>query len=155
MVRRAADHYQSYDPDTYPAKWDPCPQCRWTVAAMTGTFEAALASLKDPRARAVALAILAKPGEDDPEDPAVIQLLAAVSRHAPVSLVAEECAEGDCEHVAAGGKPGECPGRLACRACSLQAGDWARGMAGTVPGRVHDRGPVRGAPGARQARGSD
>jgi hypothetical protein len=126
-----------YDPAAYPVKWDPCPDCSWSVAARTGDLDAAVAALApsgddlaallaiSPRlpmlANLTAGAIVAAAADDDaePDDPATLHLLAAVSRHAPVLLASEACTDGECGHH------GRCPGPAACRACSLQAGDWA------------------------------
>lgn len=112
---------QPYDVASFPVSLDPCPACRWVVAARTGTLEAALAALSDPLAHDVAAAVLAEAARDErePDDPMTMQLLTAVSRHAPVALVSEGCSEGDCDHE------GDCPSSSACRACSLQAGSWA------------------------------
>jgi hypothetical protein len=75
----------------------------------------------------VAAAILARAaeGERDADDGHVLQLLTAVSRHEPARLVAEGCAEDDCDH-----EPGECPADSGCPACSLQAGPWAHDFEG-------------------------
>lgn len=124
VVRRAEDERQPYDPAAFPVSLDPCPDCRWMVAAATGTFDAALAELRDPLAHAIAAKILAWHAEGEPEnahDGDMLQLLAAVSRHAPVELVTEECADGECDHS-------PCPVRPACRACSLQAGPSQEGQ---------------------------
>jgi hypothetical protein len=127
IVRIARGDLQPYRPAEPPVSHDRCPACRWTVAAKTGTLHEALAELADPLAVDVAAAILDKACRDLLDDdeatldgPALIQLLAHVSRHEPGRLVGEECAEGACGHP-----EGQCPGRDACRACSLQAGSWA------------------------------
>lgn len=111
-----------YSPGEAPQSLDPCPACMWEVAARTDTLEAVLATLGDPLAHDVATAILNEAHRDLAlDDPAVLQLLTAVTRHSPALLVAEDCAEGDCDHPS-----GEHPGqREACRACSLQDGSWA------------------------------
>ena len=98
-----------------------CPACRWIVAARTGSLDSTLALLADPLGQRIARGILRRAAMDekDPDDPETMHLLAAVSRHSPVGLVAEECSEGDCDH------DGRCPSTHACRACSLQAGSWA------------------------------
>jgi hypothetical protein len=120
---RLADVPEPWNPDAYPASLGPCPECRWQVAGATQDFGPALASLKDPLARQVADAIIAANRAEggDMEDPAMHQLLAAVSRHVGADLFAEDCAEGDCDHA-----PGGCPlaGR-ACGECSLRLGAWA------------------------------
>lgn len=127
VVRVARGELQPYRPGEPPVSHDQCPACRWTVAARTGTLAAAVAELADPLAVDVACAILDKACRDllenehlELDDPALIQLLAHVSRHEPGRIVGEECAEGSCGHP-----EGQCPGRDACRACSLQAGSWA------------------------------
>jgi hypothetical protein len=134
LVRVAKDEYQPYDPAVVPGSYDPCQACLWTVAARTGTLDAALARLADPLAHDTAAAILNEFARlhadlDDAhlmDDPATLQLVVQVARHAPVLLVTEECAEGECDHLGAGGPPcADCPGSLACRACSLQEGSWA------------------------------
>jgi hypothetical protein len=121
-VVRVTKHEQPYDPAAHPVSIDPCPACRWIVAARTETLDAALAALDDAIALTAATDVLnaARRDEREPDDPRTIQLLAAISRHAPVPLVAENCSEGDCGHPA-----GMCPESMACAACSLQAGDWA------------------------------
>jgi hypothetical protein len=128
IVRIARADLQLYRPGEWPVAYDRCPECRWIVAARTGTLHEALDELADPLANAVAAAILDKACrdllEDDGrtlDDPQVIQLLACVSRHEPARLVYEGCAEGDHD----GHEAGQCPGRDACAACSLQAGSWA------------------------------
>jgi hypothetical protein len=127
IVRIARDDLQPYRPAEPPVSLDRCPACRWTAAARTGTLHEALAELADPLASAVAAAILDRACrellEDDErtlDDPRTIQLLAHVSRHEPVRLVDEECAEGSCDHA-----EGQCPGRDGCAACSLRSGSWA------------------------------
>jgi len=128
IVRVAKDEYQPYDPAVVPGSYDPCQECLWTVAARTDTLDAALARLTDPLAHDTVAAIFNEAGRlgflgqydaNPMDDPATLQLVATVARHAPVILVAEGCAEGDCAHA------GSCPGDLACRACSLQEGSWA------------------------------
>jgi hypothetical protein len=123
-VRMALDEDEvprPYDVTTVPGSYNPCPACRWIAAARTGTLEAVLATLSDPLAHGVAAVILRDAARDyeDDDDPRVMQLLTAVSRHAPVDLLSEGCAEGDCEH-----EDGRCPARQGCRACSLQAEGW-------------------------------
>jgi hypothetical protein len=133
---RTTKYEQPYDPRAIPVSFDPCPDCLWIAAARSGMLDAALAMLTHPVAHDAAAGILNLAGrmESDDDDPACIQLLAAVTRHAPVALVSEECSEGDCEHE------GNCPETLACRACSLQAGGWAGEWEGryreecTIPG---------------------
>lgn len=130
LVRRAIDNGgdpKPYDWQSLPVSYDPCPACMWIVAARTGTLGAVLDALTGI-ARDAAADILNVAGreEREPDDDETLHLLTAVSRHVPVLLLREECAEeecpgGDCTH----------DGRLACRACSLQAGGWAGEREGT------------------------
>jgi len=77
-------------------------------------------------------------GDYELDHPATAQLLTAVTAHAPVVLLPEGCADGDCEHYppgydAGGGAPFQCPypeASAACTACSLQLGGWAGGYEG-------------------------
>ena len=127
IVRMAGEKYQPYDPSSVPVSYDYCPLCRWTVAAATGDFDAALRDLGHPLAIATATAILEQSGrlEQGVDDPATIQLLAAVAAHTPVLLVTEDAAEeGGCLGCVDPPCHG-CSGRLACKACSLQEGSWA------------------------------
>jgi hypothetical protein len=125
IVRVARDDSgepRSWQPGEPPQSCRPCPACFWTAAAKTGQLDAALETLNDPLARATAAAVVAGSGwflAGDWDDSSGLQLLAAVTRHAPAELVSEGCAEGDCDH------DGRCPARTACPACSLQAGSWA------------------------------
>lgn len=141
---RPAFKFGAYDRGAVPVSYEPCQVCAWTVAAETGTLEDEAARLgptmagysqlarmlPDPliaarAARAILAADFGDPGRESGH-PATIQLFATVAAHAPVALVAEVCAEGDCEHA-----EGECPAvAVACEACSLQAGDWAQDWAG-------------------------
>jgi hypothetical protein len=127
LVRVARDDLQPYDPFVPPQSHAPCPACRWAVAAVTGTLDAALESPPGGLARDTAAAVLAWAREEDrdPDDGHVLQLLAAVSRHSPAVLLGEACAEGDCDCG-----PGECPGEPGCPACSLLTGPWAHGYEG-------------------------
>jgi hypothetical protein len=121
-VVRQAEPDQPYDFTAYPVSLGACPECLWTVAARTDALDAALATLGHPLAHDIAAAVLNEAGRrelDLYDAPEMIDLLTAVSRHAPARLVSEECRDGDCEHE------GDCPGRSACAACSLQAGSWA------------------------------
>lgn len=140
---------QPYRRDAIPVTYAPCAECAWAVAHASGTLD-------DEAGRLVPtdddLAVLGRylpfPGiaahacrnilavgrhahgawdlGENPEP--AIQLLAAVTRHAPVILLPEGCAEGDCEHGYEDddGTRHEC-GRwnatVACAACSLQDGD--------------------------------
>lgn len=128
IVRIARDDLQPYRPGEPPQSFAPCPACRWEVAATTNTQAAALVAMSDRLAQSVAAAILvwARDEGRDLDDGRTLQLLAHVSRHEPVLLTAEGCAEGDCDH-----EDGQCPGNLACQACSLQASGWAGEWEGT------------------------
>lgn len=110
-----------FDPDRRPEST--CHTCSWLRAIRTHTVPEWLARLGAEPGRslavAVAEAILDGARRDwDTEDcefEDVVDLLAAVSGHAGVPLIAAECAEGGCDHG-----PGGCPTvRLACHACSL------------------------------------
>lgn len=133
---RVAPEVGAYNRADVPVSHDPCQACAWTVAAQTGTLEreagllvptgndlAALTRvLPDPvLAAKIARAILAAP-DWEPGHPADVQLLATVAAHAPVLLLPEGCAEGDCEHGDECDYPEASAG---CKACSLQAGSWA------------------------------
>jgi hypothetical protein len=149
MLARA---WPVYGGEKRPAASDQCPECAWAVAAERGELgaqvkalapspaqHAALARLlPDPLIAVTAAAMLVEAaaggyGEHEPDHPQVIQVLAAVTRHSPVILLPEDCAEGSCEHYPDGyetgsGQPWECPmpdASAACKACSLQAGGWA------------------------------
>lgn len=139
---RVALKFGAYDRLTVPVLYHPCHTCAWTVAAQTDALDvevsllmpearerAALAQvLPDPLfAAKVAQALVTRAAryEDDYGTENLVQLLAAVSAHAPVQLMSEDCAEGGCSHE------GYCPGSVACRACSLQSGEWAGEWAGT------------------------
>lgn len=138
---RRADKYGRWDPAALSRC---CPDCEWLVAAATGQLDEAVARLvpgDDDRAiletlmpapliaaDAAVLVIaadegIAEPGDEHPLTRADIQLLATITRHAPVLLYARECLDGDCggEHP---GTPGDrCPALVACPACSLRNPD--------------------------------
>ena len=135
---RVAPKFGAYNRVDVPVTHNPCQACAWTVAAQTGTLErearllvptgndltALTRILPDPMLAAkIAQAILADPGWER-GDPASIQLIASAAAHAPVLLVPEGCADGDCEHGDGGGcdYPDVTAG---CQACSLQTGSWA------------------------------
>jgi hypothetical protein len=111
-----------------------CLECVWAVAVRTGTEDCELAGLRtqhQPGVAALAEAILVAadaPGADYERDsPATMQLLAVVSAHAPVDLIASECAEQSCDHDRT-----QCPiTTTACPKCSVRAGEWAGEGAGT------------------------
>ena len=123
---RVAAKFGAYNRGTTPVTYHPCQQCAWTVAAEGGmpAIEAEigrLPSLAGDTCRAILGRARNEDADYEPDHPATIQLLAAVAAHAPVDLVSEECADGECEHA-----DGEHPsGAAACLACSLVVGDWA------------------------------
>ncbi len=129
-----------------------CPECAWTVAGVAGDLDGQMQALipsaadhtilarliPDPLIAVTAAAMLteaATSGHADYEfdHPGTIHLLAAITRHAPVILTPEGCAEGSCEHYPDdyepdSGQAWECSrpeASVACAQCSLQAGPWA------------------------------
>lgn len=142
---RLALNWPEYDGAKRPVSFDRCPECAWTVAGIRGQLAGEVERLMpsnedrvildglmpDWMIAATAAAMLVEAvteGHDDAvveDEPEWIQLLAAISRHAPVILHREECNDGDCEH------DGNCPASVACAACSLQAGSWAGEWEGT------------------------
>lgn len=143
-VEIAKAELQPYRRDAHPVSFGPCPECAWGVAHANGTLDDEAARLaptgkdRDVLARllpdssiAVRAArdiLAAARHEHGPWDlehnPApVIQLLATVTRHAPVVLVPEACAEG--EHDCGAFRECRRNATTACGACSLQARDWA------------------------------
>jgi hypothetical protein len=115
-----------------------CAECSWAVAAQEGDLgrqvraltgtpgeQAALGRLMgDPLIAANAAARIIDAAERDDDGRRIgaetVRLLAAVTRHAPVILVTEDCADGECGHGPDG--IGERCAAVACRACSVQAG---------------------------------
>jgi hypothetical protein len=137
---RVAEKYGTYDRGTQPVMFSPCQPCAWTVAVAGGSpaLEAEIGRLPTAAVEACR-AILARIGDEEAgvewDDPETIQLLATVAAHAPVDLVGEACADGDCEHP-----EGECPSSAtACLACSVTAGDWA----GEWEGRLRPEGTIK------------
>jgi hypothetical protein len=141
---------------------DRCPDCAWIVALHSGRIDEQLCALT-PRERdrdslacaideplaavKIAEAILAAAGyprtarlfDDDVRPSAVSAQLGHLTRHAPVLLIPEECAERSCEHPAIDDSRGDWRDctlpdiHVACTACSLVAVDgYARQWAGTV-----------------------
>lgn len=119
------------------AAW--CAECAWSVAAREGDLERQARALvpspddhvvlarlmKDPLIAATAAASIVEAvtsgyGDYEPGDREILRVLAAISRHAPVILVAGDCADGGCAHDP-GSDPHPCAA-VACGACSLQAG---------------------------------
>lgn len=119
-----------------------CPHCAWTVALAQDTTEAELAAVTPSGAELAALRrllpdpmivpricerILADRRAErdyDAGSPRWVQLLGHVTAHRPVLLLAEDCAEGACDHH---DKASGCYAQaaVACPACSVQAGSWA------------------------------
>lgn len=116
---RVAVRYATYDRADKAMRSGACPHCAWTVAIATGSTgrelslitpgrrdaEAIARAGTDPMLAArVCLAILAAESGDDAEygldHPTTVQLLAHATRHRPVLLVPEDCAEdpGACQH---------------------------------------------------------
>ena len=123
-----------------------CHRCVWTWAIRTDTLAdryahlSALATLDTPAAGQAALftawslaaqvaqAVVAAqtgPAADyELDHPYTVAVLAMVSAHAPLALIAADCAEGGCGHDVEDGSG--CPSvGSACRACSLVSGGWA------------------------------
>ena len=127
-----------------------CASCAWGIAVETGDTAVELDALNPPddelapRRRLLGDTLIAMhlceaiiasadaPGSDyELNHPHTVQLLAAVTAHAPVLLVPEDCAEGDCDHrpddAAWDDRSWSCPfpeASVACPACSLQSGGW-------------------------------
>ena len=136
---RVAPRSGAYNRGDVPVSNDPCHVCAFTVAAAGGipALQAEIDRLRPTSDELPALsrlmpdpflavntcqAIAAEP-DWEPGHPASIQLLATAAAHAPVLLLPEGCAEGDCEH---GDGLCDYPDASAgCRACSLQTGSWA------------------------------
>jgi hypothetical protein len=136
-LTRLASKWGSYR-DGLPASLaltgDLCPGCAWTVALKRGTTATELehwitcgatgpaGDLAAHAARTVLDWIAADREDVDAE----VRLLVAISRHWPVQLLREDCAEDECDHDNAE----ECAlaGSVACPACSVlagsEAGEW-------------------------------
>jgi hypothetical protein len=153
---RVAARYGAYERTNSAVRGGPCRYCAWTVAIATGSTGRELALITPGRRDAEAIAragadpmlavlicqaiLAAESGEDAEyglDHPATIQLLAHATRHRPVLLVPEDCAEDpcSCEHQPAGadddwhcGYPGA---TAACGTCTLHAGGWAGSWEGT------------------------
>jgi len=121
-----------------------CPSCAWTVALTLDRVDEELIALtphghehdvlsrliSDPAVVArICSAILDQLSNDyEPAHPHLVELLAHASRHAPVVLVPEDCAEGCCGHDIPADTHGRCcypDAALGCAACSVRAGGWA------------------------------
>jgi hypothetical protein len=137
-----ASMFPVYGQDRHPhVSW--CPECAWTVAArqpdLGGQVTALLTPppgeqavlgrlMPDPLIAVHAAVMIIDAAELDDGyrvGPETVRLLAAVTRHAPVVLVTEDCADGECGHGPDG--IGERCAAVACRACSVQAGPEAGG----------------------------
>lgn len=145
---RLALKYGAYDPASDVVASNRCPDCAWIVAGEKGDLDAEVQRLMPADEDRAALDLLIPDaliavtaaamiveaitiGHDDydiDDEMAKVQLLAAITRHAPVVLLTEECADGGCEHD---GSPG-CPeAAVGCAACSLRHGSWAGEWQGT------------------------
>jgi hypothetical protein len=135
-----ASRYPVYAGDWPPyVRW--CAECAWTVAAQERDLERQVRALVpsdehrgillrmiDPLIAVKAAMMIIEAAELDHHDrvgPETVRLLAAVSRHNPVLLVAEGCADGDCDCPPAAGGGRSHEAAVACRACSVQAGQEA------------------------------
>lgn len=119
------------------ARRDLCPECAWVVALENGTTSTELAALTPTGAGLAALGrVMPDPllavriyehlltAADEAERDALAHLLGHVTAHAPVLLLAEDCAAGECEHDGTEDCYGEAP-TAACEACSCCTGSWA------------------------------
>lgn len=124
-----AARFGPFDPDRVPERT--CAACVWTVAIRAGTLAdryARLAAAEGAPGLAARVAQAIADGQSWPaggyelDHPYPVQLLAAVTAHAPTPLISQECAEGGCIHP-----PAErCPTvAIACMACSQRSGSWA------------------------------
>ncbi|WP_219419612.1 hypothetical protein [Pseudonocardia nigra] len=130
-----AAKFGAFDPDR--DRDHTCHECAWTVAIRTGTLDAEVDRLSGAdgaptMAAQVARAIVTAQSETgaghELDHPYTVQLLAAVSAHAPTPLISPECGEGACEHP----REQSCPTvALACLACSQLSGGWAGEWEGT------------------------
>lgn len=131
-----AAKYGPFDPDRFPART--CALCLWTVALRDGSLVERYRRLAEAEgtpglAARVAEAIVAAQSQHDAgyelDDPASVQLLAAVTAHAPTLLIDEDCAEGGCGHP----RYEPCPTvAMVCLTCSQLAGSWAGEREGAV-----------------------
>jgi hypothetical protein len=149
-LARLAPEFGTYQRTSTPVQYDPCPRCAWEVAIATGTTGRELALLAPGGRKAAAIratgadpmlavsictAILAAAEDSDYglDHPATAGLLAHATRHRPLLLLPEDCAEDPtaCEHrpTAAGDSDGwhcdypDCT--VACAACTAFTGAWA------------------------------
>jgi hypothetical protein len=153
-----SERHGTYDRMSGAMSSAPCRYCAWTVAAATGSTGRELALITPGRAQAAAIAgggvnprlavaicqailtaSISPDADYETDHPATIQLLAQATRHRPVLLVPEDCAEDSC--ACARDADGDdvsdrhCsyPGATAaCDGCTLQAGNWAGEWHGTA-----------------------
>ncbi|MFJ8961518.1 hypothetical protein ACIRG5_19225 [Lentzea sp. NPDC102401] len=126
------------------ARRELCPECSWEVALEHGTAAIELAHRRPRDAYLEALGravpdpllyqrvierLLQLGDENEVEHHTAAGVLGHLTRHAPVVLSYDDCAEGVCEHEDTVG----CHGRTAvCLACSILAGSWAGELEGMV-----------------------
>lgn len=106
-----------------------CAACVWWLAIRSESVAAEIARLPE-QVRSLAERIIMRADDDGYEvpHPRTIQLLAAVTDHAPTRLVSGECTEGSHDHD--GNHP--CPVvAWGCDACSVTAEGWAGEWEGT------------------------
>jgi len=125
---RVAVRVGVFDPDRVPGPT--CLECGWRAALAAGTVPDRVRALSADEgasglAARVAEAVVAEAsgsyGYFDLGHPYTVQLLVAVSAHAPAAVVAADCVDGDCEH--AGQR--SCPRvGLVCLGCSELTGSW-------------------------------
>ena len=119
-----------------------CPECAWLLAIRDHTLDAEYARLEDHSAGALgqlashvarAVVAAARAAQDDTgsdlDDPRTVQLLVAVTAHAPTTIYDHACLEDECDHHEdhpdEHGGHAHLPTAVACAACSLLEGSWA------------------------------
>lgn len=128
------------------ARRELCPECSWEVALEQGTAAIELAhrrpkdaylealgrALPDPLLYQRVIERLLRLGaENEVEHHTAAGVLGHLTRHAPVVLSYQDCAEGACAHEDATDCYGPNPAAV-CLACSILAGSWAGEMEGSV-----------------------
>ncbi|MFJ5984383.1 hypothetical protein [Lentzea sp. NPDC092896] len=128
------------------ARRELCPECSWEVALEHGTAAIELAhrrprdaylealgrALPDPLLYQRVIERLLQLGdENEVEHHTAAGVLGHLTRHAPVVLSYEDCAEGVCAHEDAVDCYGPNPAAV-CLACSILAGSWAGELEGMV-----------------------
>lgn len=134
-----------YDGDTGSLLHD-CLECAWRAAFSRGTTAAQARRLTpasgereilarhmpDPLiapSTAARFLALADAGALEPGHPALVQVLATITRHRPVIAMSESCSDGECGHIPGDAEPGTvCPSpdaTVICGGCTLHAGGWA------------------------------